>query len=129
MLFILLQRMKIKFPIINASLLAIVLFTILFQSIHFGEHLFKEYFNNQDINSHQTHLHHDGTTKIIENNIIHHTCSICEFTLSSILLSGTFSLKLFFTHEVIPYSFNIVEASVFFFENPFGLRAPPISIC
>lgn len=121
--------MKAKFLIINASLLSAVLFTILFQSVHLGEHLFTEYFS-EPIVIHQHQLDdRDTSTKITDNHYNkQHTCSICEFTLSSIVPHKTLLFQLFSSHETIPYCFTIVEASVSVLENSFGLRAPPFSI-
>lgn len=119
--------MKYKYPIINASLLAAVLFTMLFQSVHFTGHLFSDFLNQNEIAVH--HEIQDNALKITKhqpNN--HHTCSICEFTLSSAMLSDIFSLKLFFSHEIIPYNFTIPEVVFSAVEKSFGLRAPPLSI-
>jgi hypothetical protein len=113
-------NVKKKLILINFALIIVVLFSILFQSIHSYEHLVKQfsekqchhkYTSSQEI----THQHHD----------FEH-CYVCHFSVSSFVTSDIHHFE--FQIKIYPtgYSFfKSKEITQFFKGSLFALRAPP----
>lgn len=100
-----------------------VLVTMLFQSAHSTEHLFQEYFQ-QDTSV--THLKEDGTTKFTALKTAKHSCSICEFTLSSIISPEIFSFHGSVTTTMPTATFAKEKTALTVFTGTLTqLRAPP----
>ncbi len=112
--------MKKKFVIINALMSIVILFAILFQSVHSYEHLVKQitekkclhkYVSNKEI-THQ-HKHLDK-------------CFVCEFAFSSYISnkiqSFSFLNDLYF-YKIDSYSFK--DSISFFTGISYSLRGPP----
>jgi hypothetical protein len=112
--------MKRKFVVVNLILIVVVLFAMLFQSVHSYEHLAKQLSekkcSHKNISNHEiTHQHH---------NFDH--CFVCEFTFGSYVSTAFFSLK----NRIIVaisqhYSFLYKLTPQFFKGSLFALRAPP----
>lgn len=112
--------MKKKLVIINLSLMAAVLFSILFQSLHSYEHLAKQFAEKQC-----HHHYHQGKTEFTHHHTEFDHCFVCEFTLSSFISPENYSYALNFSHKEIPYFFNITKASASFSGSSYFLRGPP----
>ncbi len=115
-------KVKKKLVLINFTLMIVVLFSILFQSIHSYEHLATEI--SQEICHHKNHLHKTEFTH--QHNGFEH-CSICEFTFSTSIPTHfpTFEFKI----AAIPAgisNFYFKENTQYFNGSYFSLRAPPI---
>ncbi len=117
-------KVKKKLILINFTLMIVVLFSILFQSIHSYEHFSKEL--SQEICHHKYHLH--KTEFSHQHNNFEH-CFVCHFSVSSFVASDihhyefqkvSFSTGYFF--------FKSRQITQFFKGSLFALRAPPIFI-
>ena len=115
--------MKKKFVIINSLFAIVVLFSILFQSVHSYEHLVKQISEKQcyhkPTSGYQiTHQHH---------NLDH--CFVCDFTLGGFVTSNIFYFKFIKNQISTGYSFlYFKEIRTFFKGSLFALRAPPTFI-
>ncbi|CAM2748773.1 hypothetical protein SAMN02745938_11147 [Flavobacterium psychrophilum DSM 3660] len=115
-----LHGMNKKFVVINSLLAMVVLFSILFQSVHSYEHLAKQIS--------QKHCHHKPTSgsQITHQHHNFDHCFICNFTLGGFVCSGVscfqFIKKIIFTRYSFLYSREITN---FFKGSLFALRAPP----
>ncbi len=113
--------MKKKFAIINFLLGFVVLFSILFQSLHSYEHLAKQIsekhcYHKITANGQITHQHHNFDK-----------CLICEVTFSHFTTTEFYAFKVKKTFTPSRYSlFYSKEISQFFKGSLFALRAPPI---
>ena len=112
--------MKKKFVIINSLLVIVVLFSILFQSVHSYEHLVKQISEKQ--------CHHKPTSgqQITHQHHNFDHCFVCDFTLGGFVTSNI-SYFQFIKNQIssgysIFYSREIVN---FFKGSLFALRAPP----
>lgn len=113
--------MKKKFAILNFTMGFVVLFAILFQSIHSFEHLAKQF-------SEKT-CHHKYVKHKYELNHSHHDgekCFVCEFTFSNYfpaeIQSFVFAKTVVSTQYSVSYSKEITQ---YFKGSLFALRAPP----
>ena len=115
--------MKKKFVIINSLLAIVVLFSMIFQSVHSYEHLAKQISEKHcrhkpTSDSQITHQHH---------NFDH--CFVCDFTLGG-FISSNISFFQFIKNPISTrYSFIYSKEITNFFKGSlFALRAPPCFI-
>ncbi|WP_163391854.1 hypothetical protein [Flavobacterium limi] len=115
--------MKKKQLITSISLALIVLFSILFQSVHSYEHISKQlsekkcHHNYNDVNGEITHQHHNDDS-----------CFVCHFAFGSYIGPEKISFQFFSNHQEIPYSFGISESFISFSKSLNPLRGPPSAI-
>ena len=113
-----LQFMKRQFAIFNLVLMAIVQFTIGYQSLHaFSHEHHAETHTAQQLKKEYKH-----TVAASDNDI---DCSVCHFHFDFFVAPAQFFLKLDFPHKSIPYTFSSKESNAFFAGSLFALRAPP----
>ena len=114
-----LYLMKNKFIIINALMSVVILFAILFQSVHSYEHLLKELTEKKC-------LHKHDSEKEITHNHKFEKCFVCEFAFSSYISTNSSSFS--FSNEVIIHkkpSFYYTNPNSFFTGISYSLRGPP----
>jgi hypothetical protein len=112
--------MKNKFVITNALMSIVILFAILFQSLHSFEHLIKELTEKKCLHKHVsdkeiTHQHKDFDK-----------CFVCEFAFSSYLPNKLQSFN--FSNDIISYKIDsyFLKDSIYFFSGiSYSLRGPP----
>lgn len=115
--------MKKRQLITSVSLALMVLFSILFQSIHSYEHIVKQLSEKQchhdysDINGEITHQHHD-----------YDTCFVCHFAFGSYITPEKFCFKFYYSYQEIPYFFHFPESAVSFSGSLYSLRGPPHTV-
>jgi hypothetical protein len=112
--------MKKKFVIINSLLAIVVLFSILFQSVHSYEHLVKQIS--------EKHCHHKPTSssQITHQHHSFDHCFVCNYTLDSFISSNISSFQCIKKPISTGYSFVYSkEITNFFRGSLFALRAPP----
>lgn len=115
--------MKRRQLITGFSLGLMVLFSILFQSIHSYEHISQQlsekkcHHNYNDVNGEITH-HHDNDD----------SCLVCHFTFGSYLSPEKFSFQFYNNHGEIPYFFGFSESVITFSGSLYALRGPPSAI-
>jgi hypothetical protein len=112
--------MKKHFIILNSIMSVIILFSILFQSLHNVEHLIKkitetkcehQYRSDKEI----THPH---------NNI--DKCFVCEFAFSSCIGSHLESFTLFNSSKIFKKDSTFLKQSICYFIGiSYSLRGPP----
>lgn len=115
--------MNKKFVFVNALMSVVILFAILFQSVHNYEHLTKHLSEKKCLHkqvSHQeiTHQHHNSDH-----------CFVCEFGFSSFVFSDVFSFQ--YKKIFIKYGYTFLyskQITQIFKGSLFALRAPPIFI-
>jgi len=110
--------MKRKFAIFNLALMAIVQFTIAFQSFHAFSH------NHTDTKEHSTASHSKHIVAASEND----DCSVCDFHFDFFTAPQQFFLTLNFAYTHIPYSYSVVEGHASFGGSLFSLRGPPVLV-
>lgn len=97
----------------------VVLFSILFQSLHSYEHFLDqetEFVTNSD----------DGSTKIQTLDHNHEKCFVCEFTLSSFIAAEFATFQPKFTPEAFAQvNFTTAAGPDFFSGSLFSHRGPP----
>ncbi len=113
--------MKKKFVIINALMSVVILFAILFQSLHSFEHLTKELTEKKCLHKHNsdkqiTHKHKDFDK-----------CFVCEFAFSSYIPNKiqSFSFSNDFNFHKLDSCF-LIESSHYYSGISYSLRGPPI---
>ncbi|RXM44429.1 hypothetical protein [Flavobacterium sp. YO64] len=113
--------MKKKVVVVNFIISLTVLFTMLFQTIHSYEHVFK-----QLSEKHCDHKYTAGQNEITHSHSVDSSCSICHFAFST-FIPNSFQIPSF--HKVISeisYQFVYSQTvSTFFKGSLFALRAPP----
>ena len=114
-------RMKKKIIFINFSVSLMVLFAMLFQTVHSYEHIYR-----QITEKHCDHSNSLNKYQITHSHSVDANCSICHFTFST-----------FIPTDFYPYSFTkVIHATIlefiyskinstFFKGSLFALRAPP----
>jgi hypothetical protein len=115
--------MKKKFEIINALMSVVILFAILFQSVHSYEHLVKHLSEkkclHKRVSSQEiTHQHHNSNH-----------CFVCEFGFSTFITSAVFCFK--YQKQATSFGYTFLyskQISNYFKGSLFALRAPPIFI-
>jgi hypothetical protein len=112
--------MKKKFVIINSLLSVVVLFSIVFQSVHSFQHLAKQLTEKKCFHEHK----HDFEITHQHQEFEH--CFVCDFTLNSFINTElqfiSFQKKGIATQ--VPFS-NSKAITSFFKGSLFSLRAPP----
>jgi hypothetical protein len=107
--------MKRKFAIFNLALMAIVQFTIAFQSFHAFTH------KHEHKTEHSTAAHGKHIVTASEKE----ECHVCDFHFDFFTAPQQFHLKLDFAYTHIPYSYSVVEGTPSFGGSLFSLRGPP----
>lgn len=102
----------------------IVLFAMLFQTIHSYEHVYK-----QLTEKHCDHHNVEGQKQITHSHTADTNCHVCHFAFST-FIPNTFQALSFYkvTIETSSVSFYTKDASTFFKGSLFSLRAPPALI-
>jgi hypothetical protein len=112
--------MKRKQLIISFASAVMILFSILFQSIHSYEHIVKQlsekqcHHNYNDPNGEITHQHHD-----------YDLCFVCNFAFGSYLVPDSFSFQFLSFQKETPYFFALTENILSFSGDFYFLRGPP----
>lgn len=115
--------MQKKFSIINFALLAAVLFSILFHSVHAIEHI------AEDFASKKCHHSYDSSkTQITHQHHNFDECFACDFTFSNYIPCELFSYRLALLYKAIPYSLTAPDVKLVFSGNSNLLRGPPVII-
>ncbi|MBE8725164.1 hypothetical protein [Flavobacterium hungaricum] len=115
--------MKRKQLIISFSSAVMILFSILFQSIHSYEHIVKQLSEKQchhdynDPNGEITHQHHD-----------YDLCFVCNFAFGSYILPDSFSFQVLSFQKETPYFFTFTEKILSFSGDYYFLRGPPSTV-
>ncbi|WP_166638157.1 hypothetical protein [Flavobacterium chryseum] len=114
--------MKKKIIFINFLMSLTVLFSMLFQTVHSYEHVYKQLTEKHC--DHKYSAHHKQITHAhsVENN-----CPVCHFTFSTFIPNAFHSLSFQNVNVVsTPVFFYKTAASTFFKGSLFALRAPPV---
>ena len=112
--------MKKRQLITSVSLAVMVLFSILFQSIHSYEHIAKQlsvkqcHHDYSDSNGEMTHQHHD-----------YETCFVCNFAFGGYIIPHKFALEFHSLNKEIPYLFALSEKVFSISESICLVRGPP----
>ncbi len=114
-----LQFMKKKIVILSVFLIASVLFSILFQSIHSYEHFSKE--------GAAKYCHHDYKS---DKEITHHHhsldhCFVCDNSIGNYITPEFHFFQANFETTSLPYFLNLPEIITVFSGSNFSLRGPP----
>ncbi|WP_417942847.1 hypothetical protein [Flavobacterium sp. RS13.1] len=115
--------MKRRQLITGFSLGLMVLFSILFQSIHSYEHISQQFsekkchHNYKDANGEITHQHHNDDS-----------CYICHFAFGSYINPEKIAFQFFSHQHEIPYFFGFSESIISFSGSLYTLRGPPLAI-
>lgn len=108
--------MKRRFAILNMILMAVVLFTTAWHSVHAFSH---EHFE------HSKHQSKKQGTQFIALDHEHEHCTTCDFHFDYFIAPQQFCLRLDFPFKPIPYSVGDKRDNIFFSGSLFALRAPP----
>ncbi|MGO4773410.1 hypothetical protein ACEN2I_17250 [Flavobacterium sp. W22_SRS_FK3] len=101
----------------------IVLFSILFQSIHSYEHFEQQlsekncHHKYDNANGQITHQHHNNDT-----------CYVCHFSFGNYVAPEKFSFQFFENHQEIPYFIGFSQTIISFSGSLYSLRGPPHSL-
>ncbi|KFF07164.1 hypothetical protein [Flavobacterium reichenbachii] len=115
--------MKKKQLILSFSFAVIVLFSMLFQSIHSYEHIVKQLSEKQchhdynDPNGEITHQHHNFDL-----------CYVCDFVFGSFIIPDNFSFHFQTFQGETPYFFTAEENIFTFSGSSYLLRGPPATL-
>ncbi|MDR7208382.1 hypothetical protein [Flavobacterium piscis] len=115
--------MKKRKLITSISLALMVLFSILFQSVHSYEHIIKQlsekqcYHDYSDVNSEITHQHND-----------YDSCFVCLFAFGSYIAPEKFCFEIYSSNQQVPYFFHYSENTVSFSGSLYSLRGPPPAV-
>ncbi len=116
--------MKKRLLIFNYSLLAAILFTILFQSLHSYEHLIKEFTSE--------HCHHkydrNGKAEITHNHHDFDNCLVCKYSFSHYIPTEFLSYSFKRVLQNTSYQFTYTENPIVFSGSLLALRGPPFFI-
>ena len=113
--------MKRKFALFNLVLMALVQFTIAYQSFHAFSHThYAESHKQYELKKEPKHT--------VAQDQVHddESCSVCDFHFDFFVVPQQFCLTLNFPFTQIPYSYSNLESNTFFAGSLFALRAPPI---
>lgn len=114
--------MKKRFVIINALMSVVILFAILFQSVHSYDHLVKELTEKKCLHK------HFSSTEITHSHKFE-KCFICDFGFSNFINIDVLSFKHYIINGLFGYSFNYSKQITNYFKGSlFALRAPPYFI-
>lgn len=115
--------MKRKIIIINYSLVLVVLFGVLFQSIHSFEHLVKQ------LNSkHCLHKYNHSHTSITHSHDDFDDCLVCEYSFSNYIPTEFYAFEAVFFPHITTCFFGYGEKLVFFSGSLTLTRGPPSNI-
>jgi len=115
--------MKKRQLIKSVSLALMVVFSILFQSLHSYEHIVNQLSEKQchhdynDPNGEITHQHHD-----------YDTCFVCHFAFGSYIVPDEVAFQFHYLNTEIPYFFTLSEKLFSVSESVCLLRGPPAAI-
>lgn len=115
--------MKKRNLITSFSLALLVLFPILFQSIHSYDHSIKQLSEKQchhkynDPSGEITHQHHD-----------YETCFVCNLAFGNYIVPVETAFKLHNLDNKIPYFFTVSQKVFYFSQNVYLLRGPPADL-
>ncbi|MBP4139028.1 hypothetical protein [Flavobacterium geliluteum] len=113
--------MKNKFAFLNFAVSLVVLFAMLFQTVHSYEHVYRQIT--------ETHCDHsDSTSKnqITHSHSIDSDCSICHFAFSTFIPIDFYYAAFTNFTEATSCTFLYAAVSTTFFKGSlFALRAPP----
>ena len=113
--------MKRKFALFNLALMALVQFTIAYQSFHAFSHT--HYAETQK----QYELKKESKQDVVQDHVHDdESCSVCDFHFDFFVAPQQFCLTLNFPFTHIPYSYSSTESNTFFAGSLFALRAPPV---
>ncbi len=112
--------MKQKLALVNFNLMLVVLFTMLFQSVHIQRHLVADVFEITQLKEHK----HDG----FSDHQMEHDCSICAFSFWYYIEPPVFNYRLYFPLQSVPYLFKDVAEVTCFSGALFSLRGPPVVV-
>jgi hypothetical protein len=118
--FIYLFRMKKKLVILNYSLVMVVLFGVLFQSLHSFEHLVE-----QLTAEHCDHKYHKGKTEFTHSHHDFDDCFVCEYSFSNYIPTDFFSFEFKIPVNDTISLFGYGEKIVFFSGSVIKSRGPP----
>ncbi len=114
--------MKAKNNPFNFIFAGIVLFTILFQSVHSYDHLFQ--LISQQVCEHE---HHKEGSYLTHSHNNFENCFVCEYSFSAYKSSDFFVFDINKLQLFISYNFTYFkEISILFKGSLFALRAPPL---
>jgi len=110
--------MKRKFALFNLTLMALVQFTMAWQSFHAFSH---------------QHHHADEKKEAKQFGVTHHDhedddCAVCDFHFDFFVAPQEFCLSLDFQYTHIPYHRSSIESTTYYAGSLFALRAPPLSL-
>ena len=109
--------MKKKLALVNLYLMATVLFTILFQSLHTYRHLIADYFEEPQ---HCLHSHDDFSHQHDADD-----CSVCDFTFWYYIKPPIFNYRFDTPLKPAPYILQEVAQVATFSGSLFSHRGPP----
>ncbi|WP_369769646.1 hypothetical protein [Flavobacterium sp. WC2416] len=115
--------MKKKQLLLSFSLALIIVFSILFQSLHTYEHFVKQFS--------QTECHHKYNVTHTEITHKHHNfdnCKVCHFTFGSYVSPLQFYYTLHSNYQSLPYFFENGETVISFSGSLYSHRGPPTLI-
>lgn len=111
--------MKKKIVIISFIYTTIVLFSILFQSIHSYKHF------TEQLSQNKCHHTHKSTHELTHQHQNLEHCFVCEVALGNYIPSGIFTYQIYFDNSTIPYIFNSTNSVYNSTFSVFFLRGPP----
>jgi hypothetical protein len=112
--------MKKHLALLNIALLAAILSSIVFQSVHSFEHIVASYA--------EQHCHHpndSGKAQITHQHKSFDHCFACEFSFSNFVAPPLFNFQFFASYKAIPYFFYASETPYSFDGSIYRLRGPP----
>jgi hypothetical protein len=113
--------MKKRLLIFNYSVLAAILFTVLYQSVHSFEHLVKQLTTE--------HCHHkyngSNTAEITHSHHDYDHCFVCKYSFSNYIPTTIYSAEFFNVVSDTTRLFGYGEKLVFFTGSFYNLRGPP----
>ncbi|PXY41761.1 hypothetical protein DMB65_06915 [Flavobacterium cheongpyeongense] len=115
--------MKRRQLITGFSMALIVLFSILFQSIHSYKHIAKQlsekkcHHNYKDTNGEITHQHHNDDS-----------CVVCHFSFGNYITPEKISFQFYKIQKEIPYFIRSSESVITFSGSLYTLRGPPSAL-
>ncbi|WP_202110846.1 hypothetical protein [Flavobacterium hydrocarbonoxydans] len=116
--------MKKKIIFLNFSVSLMVLFAMLFQTVHSYEHIYKQITEN----------HCDHSNSKLKNQITHShsaesNCAICHFAFSPFTPTDFYSYSFTKVIHATPCVFYFTKVKTAFFKGSlFALRAPPVLV-
>lgn len=115
-----LQFMKNRIALVNLYLMAAVLFSILFQSVHRYGELFVDYATHSDKH---IHAHDDKSHQHVDDD-----CSVCDFHFWFYVKPDVLTYRFDFPLQLIPYLYEEQALISAFSGSLFSHRGPPQSV-